>query len=74
MGTSATSRKSRPTNSSRPNSPKANGAAGAGRTAQQAAGAPDDSVAQLTQLKSLLDSGALTQEEFDAENQKIIGA
>jgi hypothetical protein len=37
-------------------------------------GAPDDSVAQLTQLKSLLDSGALTQEEFDAKKQKIIGA
>jgi Short C-terminal domain len=41
---------------------------------EQEAGSPDDSVAQLTQLKSLLDSGALTQEEFDAEKQKIIGA
>jgi hypothetical protein len=46
----------------------------------QEAGSPDDSVAQsddsvaqLTQLKSLLDSGALTQQEFDAEKQKIIG-
>jgi Short C-terminal domain len=38
------------------------------------AGSPDDSVAELTQLKSLLDSGALTQGEFDAEKQKIIGA
>jgi hypothetical protein len=40
----------------------------------QEAGSPDDSVGQLTQLKSLLDSGALTQQEFDAEKQKIIGA
>jgi Short C-terminal domain len=40
---------------------------------EQEAGAPDDSVAQLTELKSLLDSGALTQQEFDAEKQKIIG-
>jgi hypothetical protein len=41
---------------------------------EQEAGSSDDSVAQLTQLKSLLDSGALTQQEFDAEKQKIIGA
>ena len=41
---------------------------------EQEGGSPDDSVAQLTQLKSLLDSGALTQDEFDAEKQKIIGA
>jgi hypothetical protein len=41
---------------------------------EQEAGSPDDSVAQLTQLKSLLDSGALTQEEFDAEKQEVIGA
>ena len=41
---------------------------------EQEAGSPEDSVAQLTQLKSLLDSGALTQQEFDAEKQKIIGA
>jgi hypothetical protein len=41
---------------------------------EQTAGSSDDSVAKLTQLKSLLDSGALTQDEFDAEKQKIIGA
>jgi hypothetical protein len=41
---------------------------------ESAPAAGDDSVAQLTQLKSLLDSGALTQDEFDAEKQKIIGA
>jgi hypothetical protein len=41
------------------------------QAAPEAAG--DDSVAQLTQLKSLLDSGALTQSEFEAEKQKIIG-
>ncbi len=40
---------------------------------EQEAASSDDSVAQLTQLKSLLDSGALTQQEFDAEKQKIIG-
>jgi hypothetical protein len=27
---------------------------------------------QLTQLKGLLDAGALTQEEFDTEKQKIL--
>jgi membrane protease subunit (stomatin/prohibitin family) len=45
-----------------------------GAPVEQEAGSPDDSVAKLTQLKSLLDSGALTQQEFDAEKQKIIGA
>ena len=45
------------------------------RTGSRPAGcgrAPVDSVAQLTQLKSLLDAGALTQEEFDTEKQKIL--
>ena len=42
-------------------------------TAQSAAPAQDP-VAQLTQLKSLLDSGALTQAEYDAEKQKILAA
>jgi hypothetical protein len=38
-----------------------------------AAAAPQtDMVAQLTQLKSLLDSGALSQEEFDAAKQKLL--
>jgi hypothetical protein len=37
------------------------------------AAAPTSSVAeQLTQLKGLLDAGALTQEEFDAEKQKVL--
>jgi hypothetical protein len=31
-----------------------------------------DRVAALTQLKSLLDSGVLTQAEFDVEKQKIL--
>ena len=37
-------------------------------------GSSADSVAQLTELAKLRDSGALTQAEFDAEKQKIIGA
>jgi|tagenome__1003787_1003787.scaffolds.fasta_scaffold20892699_2 hypothetical protein len=32
----------------------------------------DDRVAALTKLKGLLDDGVLTQEEFDAEKQKIL--
>ena len=32
----------------------------------------DDTVTQLTKLKELLDAGALTQAEFDAEKQKIL--
>jgi membrane protease subunit (stomatin/prohibitin family) len=31
-----------------------------------------DRIAALTQLKSLLDSGVLTQAEFEAEKQKIL--
>lgn len=37
-----------------------------------AAAAPDP-IAQLTQLAALKDSGALTQEEFDAQKAKILG-
>ena len=50
--------------------------------AQQAQAAPapaapapagqQDSYNQLTQLKSLLDQGVLTQAEFDAQKQKIL--
>jgi membrane protease subunit (stomatin/prohibitin family) len=48
--------------------------------AQQAQAAPaaaapaseEDSYKQLTQLKSLLDQGVLTQAEFDAQKQKIL--
>jgi membrane protease subunit (stomatin/prohibitin family) len=39
------------------------------------AAAPDDSedgMAKLTQLKSLLDQGVLTQAEFDMQKQKIL--
>lgn len=32
-----------------------------------------DMVAQLTQLKGLLDAGALTQDEFDAQKRKLLG-
>ena len=37
-----------------------------------AAAAPDP-IEQLTQLAALKDSGALTQEEFDAQKAKILG-
>jgi membrane protease subunit (stomatin/prohibitin family) len=37
-----------------------------------AAAAPD-TIAQLTQLAELKDSGALTQAEFDAEKAKLLG-
>jgi hypothetical protein len=36
--------------------------------------ASTDVAGQLTQLKALLDSGALTQQEFDAEKQKILNS
>jgi membrane protease subunit (stomatin/prohibitin family) len=41
---------------------------------QQAAAAPsaDESMEELTKLKGLLDSGVLTQDEFDAQKQKIL--
>jgi hypothetical protein len=35
---------------------------------------PTDSYADLMKLKELLDAGALTQAEFDAEKQKILSA
>lgn len=44
--------------------------------APQPAAAPgggEDVVAQLQQLKQLLDSGALTQDEFDAAKTKLLG-
>ena len=37
-----------------------------------AAPAPTDRVAQLTQLKELLDSGVLSQQEFEAEKARIL--
>lgn len=36
------------------------------------AASTDDMVTQLTQLKDLLDSGVLTQAEFDGQKQKIL--
>jgi hypothetical protein len=36
--------------------------------------ASEDSYAALMRLKELLDAGVLTQAEFDAEKQKILGA
>lgn len=32
----------------------------------------EDTVTQLTKLKELLDAGALTQEEFEAEKRKVL--
>lgn len=42
--------------------------------APAAAPAGEDVVAKLAQLKELLDSGALSQEEFDAAKAKVLGA
>ncbi len=49
--------------------------------AQQAPAAPaaaapsqEDAMAQLTQLKSLLDQGVLTQAEFDMQKSKILAS
>jgi membrane protease subunit (stomatin/prohibitin family) len=41
---------------------------------QAAPAAPTDSYAELMQLKQLLDAGALTQAEFDAQKAKILSA
>jgi membrane protease subunit (stomatin/prohibitin family) len=37
-----------------------------------AASSADQSMAELTKLKELLDNGVLTQAEFDAQKQKIL--
>jgi membrane protease subunit (stomatin/prohibitin family) len=37
-----------------------------------AAPSADESIEELTKLKGLLDSGVLTQDEFDAQKQKIL--
>ena len=39
---------------------------------EAAAPSADDSMERLTELKGLLDSGVLTQAEFDAQKQKIL--
>jgi membrane protease subunit (stomatin/prohibitin family) len=38
----------------------------------EAAPSADDNMEELTKLKGLLDSGVLTQAEFDAQKQKIL--
>jgi hypothetical protein len=40
----------------------------------EAVAAPMDAYGDLMKLKELLDAGALTQTEFDAEKQKILGS
>jgi membrane protease subunit (stomatin/prohibitin family) len=40
--------------------------------APEPAPSQEDSMAQLAQLKSLLDQGVLTQAEFDVQKQKIL--
>ena len=40
---------------------------------QQATASTDDTVAQLQQLAALKEQGILTQEEFDAKKQPILG-
>jgi hypothetical protein len=40
----------------------------------EAAAAPTDAYGDLMRLKELLDAGALTQAEFDAQKQKILGS
>ena len=38
-----------------------------------ASGMSDDSIARLKQLAELRDQGVLTEEEFNAEKQKVLG-
>lgn len=42
--------------------------------AEPAAASSEESYAELMRLKELLDAGVLTQAEFDAEKQKVLGA
>lgn len=49
-------------------------AAGQQPAQQQAGPSMEEKTEQLTQLKGLLDSGALTQEEFDQQKQKILNS
>jgi hypothetical protein len=44
----------------------------AAERAQSAAAEPVDLVSRLRELKGLLDSGALTPQEFDAAKQKLL--
>ena len=49
-------------------------AAAAVSVAPAAPAAPADPYGDLMKLKELLDAGALTQDEFDAQKQKVLGA
>jgi Short C-terminal domain len=49
-------------------------AAPAPAAAPPAAAGGQDVVARLSELKGLLDAGALTQEEFDAAKRQVLGA
>ncbi len=48
--------------------------AGGGARGGGGAQAPVDSYGELMKLKELLDAGVLTQAEFDAQKQKILGS
>jgi hypothetical protein len=54
--------------------PPAPAASPAEAAPEAAAPTSEDSYAALMRLKELLDAGVLTQAEFDAEKQKILGA
>jgi len=43
------------------------------QSAPPASGISDDSIARLKQLAELRDQGVLTEEEFNAEKQKVLG-
>ncbi len=47
--------------------------AAAAAPAPAAAGGGQDVVARLTELKGLLDAGALSQDEFEAAKRKVLG-
>ncbi len=57
-----------------PNAPaeEPEAAADPNQDADPAAPSADQSMEELTKLKGLLDSGVLTQAEFDAQKQKIL--
>jgi hypothetical protein len=52
--------------------PPAPAPAEAAASAETSAGSSEDSFNDLMKLKELLDAGALTQEEFDAEKAKVL--
>ncbi len=44
----------------------------ANKTEPEPQKAPDSSAAKITELKSLLDSGVITQEDYDRKKQEIL--